>query len=207
LEIARHIFGEDFARLNASRSFEVWWKDTLVNSFVATNYLWSYPEILPIIEAAGCEFYSSSPRWADGNKYEWYKSASSMAQRSEKLRQDWAQHFAYFLTGLAGIVPGMDSPASAKVTDATAAWVNHLSDYAQTGRFADLVYPQALDTYLSGLRDPLYRRFGDDLEAFFAALHGTDAEHLRNTYQQSNLRNLWGTAYHYLCFTRDVSVF
>src|SRR5262249_22154603 len=34
LELARRLFGDDFARLNASRTFEAWWKDTLVLPFV-----------------------------------------------------------------------------------------------------------------------------------------------------------------------------
>src|SRR5207249_1652976 len=99
LKLAQRLFAEDFARLNSSRKFEAWWRDNLVNPFYASRCLWSFPEILAIVEAAGCEFHSSSPVWARLEHYNWYKNVPDAARRRSLLLADWRTHLAYFLTG------------------------------------------------------------------------------------------------------------
>ena len=63
LDIARRLFSDDFSRINASRTLESWWLDTLVNPLVSWHSLWSYDEMLTLLNLAGCEFLSSSPQW------------------------------------------------------------------------------------------------------------------------------------------------
>ena len=51
LKLAHTLFYDDFSNLKASRPFEVWWKDSLVNPFYAAEYLWSFQELIPLIDS------------------------------------------------------------------------------------------------------------------------------------------------------------
>jgi hypothetical protein len=47
LKLAKTFFNDEFMKLNASRTFYAWWKDTMVSPFVASQFLWSFKEIFP----------------------------------------------------------------------------------------------------------------------------------------------------------------
>ncbi|MGD0091381.1 MAG: methyltransferase domain-containing protein, partial [Planctomycetota bacterium] len=101
LAVARRLLGEDFARLKASRTFETWWKDTLVNPYYAPQWLWSFPEVVKLLEECECRPYATSPVWAAVDHFLWYKNPLSAAQRQARWLENWRARVPYFMSGLA----------------------------------------------------------------------------------------------------------
>ncbi len=208
LDLARRLFYEEFRKINVSRPFEAWWKDALVNSSVTSvTSLWSYAEILPVAEAAGFEFHASSPRWASLDHFNWYKNVPTPGERHARLLEGWAQVFPYFLTGVP--FTGRDTLAAPEdVTQAVVELVAGLSAYTLSGSGdpADFfTYPPVLDRYLASLGDPILTEFNEELQQLYRAACSGSADNLIHVYSNSNLRNLWGTPCHYICFTKGLS--
>jgi SAM-dependent methyltransferase len=203
LEIARQLFQDDFAQLHSSRSFDMWWQDTLINPFVASEYLWSYLELLPILEQAGCEFYSSSPVWATADRFQWYKTVVDTQERQENLLTEWLRVLPFFLTGLP-ITTSIG--ASVETIDSVATWIRHLTFYvhhpyevpgSDIGNL--FIVPALLESFLLQSTDQNLRSFGTELRKVYEALMGENAQEIIRTYQSTELRGLWGSAYHYIC--------
>lgn len=202
LDLARRLYGEEFARLEASRAFEVWWQDTLVNPFLEARWLWSYPEVLPLVEGEGCQFRATSPRWARVDDYRWYKSVEDGASRSLRLRRDWARHLPFFLTGIEA--PAAE-PAPAAVLEQAAELVARISRYT-TGacRIDAVTWPETLGQLLASSAVGGVRAAAQALGRLYAALPGPGAEALvRAWHDGQGLRDLWGAPYHYLSFGRE----
>lgn len=206
LRIAETLFGEDFARLNASRPFAAWWKDTLVNPFTVGDTYWSYPEIIPVIEQAGGEWLGTSPLWGLQDHFAWYKNAPAPAERHALMLEAWRRVFAYILTG---VKPRrLDAaPASPAVLQTVADLIAAISAYASDAPAGRLppppTWPAALDAYLSANEEPVVRAAAAELKALYAALAGNDGPALIAAYRAAaGLRTLWGTAYHYLSFVK-----
>lgn len=203
LALAKRLYADDFGKLSSSRSFEVWWKDTLVNPFVSFSYLWSYPELFSLLEIADAEFYSSSPSWSTIEQHRWYKSLSTAKERRSALLENWAKEFPYFLTGIP-LAQLQHAAPSNRLLAQIESWISQLSSFLQTGcDIGKLTYPHALDEYLSNLNEPAIRLFNSDMKTLYEALQGDDPARLMEAYHASSLRNLWGVPYHYLCITSN----
>jgi SAM-dependent methyltransferase len=208
LDLAKKLYGEDFARLSASRTFEAWWKDTLVIPFVGPQYLWSYPEMLVLVERAGCEFHSSSPRWALVDHFDWYKNRNTLASRHQRVLEDFRTMLPFFLSGLP---PSRQDPPSATdgVLEAVAGLIQSIGDFAldPAASIDRVSFPAVLSDYLTEGTGPRWQQFAAELQCLYEAAHGDVLDQLLAAYAQSEgLRRLWGTPYHYLCFTRPVGV-
>lgn len=201
LALARRLFAEEFARLQASRAFEVWWQDTLVNPFLESRWLWSYPEILPVVEGQGCELQATSPRWARVDDYRWYKNVGDAADRGRRLRRDWERNLPFFLTG---IDAAPEASAPAVVLEAVADLVARISQYTTGARGIEaLTWPEALGRFLAQCADSRVRAFGAELARFYGALAGSPQQDLVCAWHDATaVRDLWGAPYHYLCFCR-----
>jgi hypothetical protein len=209
LRLARQLYADDFARLNSSRTFGAWWKDTLVNPFYVTEYLWSFPAVLAILRDEGCDFYSSSPVWATSEHYKWYKNLTPPADRYDSVLRDWRASLAYFITGIRP-ARGREEPAEAEVVDALAAVTAGLSDASRMPESAAQppLYPLELNQYLARHADPMVQAVNGELKDVFRALHEPRADALCAAYARAGtLRSLWGTAYHYICFQRTYAQF
>ena len=209
LELARRLYGRDYAEISTSRPFEAWWADDLVTQFTAWVYLWSYQELVPLIENAGCEFYSSSPQWARLDHFEWYKNVDGREERHERLLDEWAGMLPYFLTGLDHVGRGHDrirgEIAGREVLGAVATLVARSSDYVhERNGAAQLVsYPDVLRRYLDGLGDPVLARLNEELGMLYKAMASEGLDELVSAYTETQyLGSTWGTHYHYLCFIR-----
>jgi SAM-dependent methyltransferase len=204
LHLAQQLFGEDFAKLNASRPFYAWWKDVLVNPLLVSAYLWSYPELLSLVEKAGCEFYSSSPMWNLSEHYNWYKNVFDTRSRHGQLLKEWSRSFPFFLTGFP-VSSAEGEPATNEVVAAIAEVIAQISEYTTAaGRSINPVsYPSALDDYLGKSRDSRVRRFNIEMKGLFQAARSSQLQDLISTYHRTkHVRNLWGTPYHYLCINK-----
>lgn len=203
-ELAEKLFGRDFARLNASRPFSAWWKDTLVNPLYTSQYLWSYPEVLPPVAQAGGEFYASSPRWSFSDHFTWYKNMPDNETRRQRLLDDWAMAFPYFLTGLPLSGSG-NEPATSKVIKAVSKLVARISEYTASADcpIDTVVYPPELDDYLEKSGDSGTRRFNSEMKKLYQTISTGSLDDLVDNYHGTELvRNLWGVPYHYLCFSK-----
>jgi SAM-dependent methyltransferase len=204
LQLAERLYRDDFRRLNSSRTFEAWWKDTLVNPFYLPEYLWSFPAVHSILRQEGCEFYSSSPVWATFQHYAWYKNFATPAERHEQVLRDWRSGLAYFLTGLRPGY-GRQEPAAEEVVRAVAAVTAGLGEATRSPAAADNAppYPVELDRYLAANPDALVRSVNNELKGLFRALRDPAAGAVFDAYERAaTVRPLWGTAYHYICFQR-----
>lgn len=205
LELARDYFAEDFAQLHSSRTFEAWWRDTLINPFCRSAHMWSLPEVMALVEQEGCEFHASSPAWQTADHFTWYKKTCAPEVRGQQILAAWRQNLPYFMTGLT-----TDGSACPLVTqglvDEVSTFVNNLGDWEiERGRTAIGVrFPARLGRYLEACPDARLRQVNSEWQAIFAALTGSRLVALRDAYRNAGLtRQLWGTAYHYLCFQRS----
>ena len=203
LEIARRFFEEDFLKLNASRTFETWWRDTLVTPVYLDSHLWSYPEMLAILQQHGAEVHATSPVWSSWEHYRWYKDVPSPADRNAGFLEDWQRNLFFFLTGLR---PSSQArPASPGVLEEAAQLVRTLS---LLGTAPSTVSPRVLqaEALLAFLETDPHEQaqgFARELARLFQVLGSDSASELLAAYKGSSLlRNLWGTAYHYLCFRK-----
>jgi hypothetical protein len=204
LELARRLYWQDFEQLNASRPFEAWWKDTLVNPFFVSAYLWSYPELLSLVERAGCEFYSSSPKWSSIEHFAWYKNVLGAKSRHQRLLDDWTKVFPFFLTGLCPSNGGFE-PATAEVVDSVSKVVTQISEYttAPSSSIDSVLYPSLLDEYFNKSKDSRLRRFNSEMKKLYEAVRSCQLEDLFSVYHRTKyVRNLWGAPYHYICFNK-----
>jgi SAM-dependent methyltransferase len=207
LELARRLYWQDFAQLNASRPFEAWWKDMLVNPLFASAYLWSYPELLPLVERAGCEFYSSSPKWDSIEYFTWYKNVGDAKSRHQRLLDDWTKAFPFFLTGLCPSKGGFE-PATAEVVDSVSKVVTQISEYttASSSSIDSVLYPSLLDEYFSKSKDLRLRRFNSEIKKLYETVRSCQLDDLLSVYHSTKyVRNLWGAPYHYICFNKLAS--
>lgn len=202
LALAQELYGAAFGRIKASRPFAAWWKDLLVNPFYADRYLWSYQELLPILESAGAELLSTSPRWFAEEAFRWYKDVPEPGQRHRDVGQAWLRNFGGMLTGKAPQA-AQDQPASQGLVDAVAALVLGISDYTEGLRDrAAVSLPPALGQWLGQSRDASQTALGQSLEQVHAALGAGSLADFRAGMQASGLADLWGSAYHYISFVR-----
>jgi dTDP-4-dehydrorhamnose reductase/predicted O-methyltransferase YrrM len=213
LEFARHLYQDAFAELSSSRTFEMWWKDTLVNPFVTSRLLWSYPELFSLIEEAGCEFYSCSPRWVSYDHFQWYKRVSSPAEHRDALLENWRRALPYFLTGLPLSSPVESEAAPDEVINTIAEWIDRISAFTREQNpkesielLPTIAYPDGLDQYLRGSHNKDLKRFSQELKRLYDVLCEDDQKRLIDTYSSLSLSHLWGSAYHYLCIIGSKSV-
>lgn len=204
--LATTLFGEDFAKLNASRPLKAWWMDNLVNPFYSGAYLWSLPEILPLLENAGCRFLSSSPKWSLTDHFQWYKNAPDTSAIHQDVLMDWHKAFPYLLTGRR---PRLlePAPAVAETISDIAALVTTMSEEAKDEFYlcshSPSRYPGSLDQSLCESGDPRLQELNVDLQNVFDALASNDVDALVSTYRGAlQLRSTWGTPYQYLSFIK-----
>ena len=206
LNLARQMFADDFSNINASRAFESWWEDALVAPYFPGRYLWSFPEILPLIESAGCEFYSSSPRWHSSDHLRWYKDVDSDEKRRGDLLADSSRAFVYDCTGLKPLTLD-NSETPQEVLSSVWELVSHLSDYSvgYAGPIEAVAYPQVVSQFFEGIGDPRLAQFNLEMEHIFRVARTGNCDDLLSAYHGSTLlRQLWGTTGSYVCFSKPI---
>lgn len=204
LELARRLYSQDFSRLNASRPFEVWWKDMLVNPLFVSAYLWSYSELLSLMERSGYEFYSSSPKWSMVEHFDWYKNVVDAKSRHQRLLDDWMKAFPFFLTGIHQST-GELKPPTPKVINSVSNLVTQILEYTTIPicSIDSVLYPSLLDEYFGKSKDSRLLQFNSEMRRLYEATKSCQLEDLISVYHRTEyIRNLWGTPYHYICFNK-----
>lgn len=208
LKIAERLFGQDYSRLKASRPFEAWWKDTLVNPLAVFSSCWSYLEILSKLENLDCEFYSSSPKWVFMDQFKWYKNVSSSLELKNVMLEQFASVFPYFLTGIP-ITRQSALLASGEVIESFSNLTHLLLDYSQARNplinpvsVDSIEYPVEVADYLDKYPDPGLQTFNKELKEIINMLKEEKLEEFINYYRSTSISGLWGTPYHYICFQK-----
>jgi hypothetical protein len=205
LAIARRLLGEDFARLKASRTFETWWKDTLVNPYYAPRWLWSFPELAQLLEECQCLPYATSPVWAAVDHFRWYKDPLSLEQRKVRWLESWRSRLPYFMSSLAplGGTEETVSAGTARAVEDFAAAMTAGTEYTPAKARVP-AYPALVEQFLAQNSDERIHRFSRELKTLLEALQGERSQEIIACYHGTQLlRNLWGAPYHYLCFQRQ----
>jgi len=203
LAVARRLFEEDFSLISSSRKFEAWWKDTLVNPLVSSKYLWSFEEMVKILERCDCLPYSTSPVWSTSDQYRWYKNLREPGHIKIKWMSDWIYSLRYFISGLAAIDTSTKS-LGADTVCAVKDFVCALFDGAEQTPVKVPEYPEKIDLLLSSSNDVRLRLFNMELKTLLSLLGGTSVADILTCYRNTIfLRHSWGTPYHYLCFQRE----
>jgi hypothetical protein len=208
LELARALFEEDYGKLNSSRPFSAWWKDTLVNPFYVSRFLWSFPEILPVIEAADGTFLSSSPQWSTAGHFTWYKATRSLpSQWHGEVIESWRRSFASILIG-SGHRFVSEEPAPLEALTAVSDLVEACSQYTTSEEpnqhTPDFAYPPALEGFFRSSGEAALLSLNEDLQRVSETVtKADDAAAIVAAYRRATqLRSAWGTAYHYLSFVK-----
>jgi SAM-dependent methyltransferase len=206
LDMATDLYSQDFGELNGSRSMEAWWKDNLVNPFITAEHFWSHPELLTIVESAGCNFFSSSPQWDLSAHFAWYKNVSDPDRWRGNHLSEWSRAFTYLCTGLRPVGVGQEE-APQEVITAVGDLVSSVSKYTQDFSISigKLEYPPVLSRFFSSLDDPRIATLNEELERVYKVASSGDLDALLSSYHDSiQLRNLWGACYHYFCFNKPL---
>jgi SAM-dependent methyltransferase len=204
LGLAQDLFGNAFGKLNASRSLRTWWKDNLVSPFITMPYLWSFPELLPLIEQAGCEFYASSPGFSSVDDFSWYKNVPTVVNRHLRLLEHVRNSFVYFLMG----APQRYAvPAAQEVMDSVLSLQQAITvlTTCPTPRIDTIHFPAPLREYLAAHPDPEVKAFGTDLGRFFESMRLDSLPALlRACAEIPSMQTLWGASYFYVAFKKPL---
>lgn len=203
LRLAKVLYSEDFAQINASRPFEAWWRDALINPFVAWKHFWTYQTFIPLLEKADCEFYSSSPKWTLIDGFSWYKNVSYGKKRHKRLLSDWYRAFPFFLTGLPLSDP---KPATSEVVETVSDLIDRMSNYiaSHDASIDSISYPSQLDNYLNKSKERNLSGFNEEMKRLFDAVKSGQLKELISSYREARcVRKLWGTPCHYISFIKQ----
>ena len=204
LDIASAFFQEDFQKLNASRSFETWWRDTMVAPVYTAQDLWSCRDILPVIESSGCLLQATSPVWSTWEHFNWYKNTTVLSEVNTRFLDEWKRHLAYFVTGFRPYTECQSIALESAIADAeylvqalSRVAEGELDPVALRGRTSDLL------AYFRTHPDDRFGVLADQLSLLMEALSAESYEGLLTIYQESSLlRSAWGTPYHYFCIKK-----
>ena len=203
LNLAHELFNDDFSSIAASRPFEVWWKDALVSPWT-NNHLWSYQEIIPIIEQAGCEFHSSSPKWATVDAFDWYKNVHTPSERHQSLLRSWGASFPYFMTGMPQR-RGVNPLPEHNMLQRLLTFIGEISDYTapKVSSKPPPTYPEEVHSYFTRCKDPDTQEFSNDLKNIYRSAKTDSLPDLLATYHSCRIfRRCWGAHYHYVSFVK-----
>lgn len=205
LLIAQRLFLDDFSQLNASRPFPAWWKDNLVNPVTNSSTLWSFQEVVALIQESGCEFLSSSPRWATIDHFAWYKDVRCSADRHETLLENWRRNFLFFLTGKPVFDAGYQVPSDNVISE-IAALVSRALDFTQHDDVngQPLRFSQEISDFLCSVGLQHITQLNNELKLLYEAIGSAGFRELLETYHRSvYLRECWGMPYQYVSFVKQ----
>lgn len=207
LDLASRLYLHDFQQLNASRPFQAWWQDVLLNPSVRWHNLWTYQQLIPILETSGCEFYSSSPRWVSADSYTWYKNVANVATRHRRILAQWFEVFPFFLTGTCPASMRTE-PVSDGVVEAVSTLLLSISEYVadRSRTVSAITYPPQLGEYLESFGDAQLIRYNGEIKDVYRAVQSNSVGEVVGAYHRAgSLRRLWGAPYHYICFSKLAS--
>ena len=203
MAVAKRLFYDKFRTINASRPFEAWVKDQLLNPFICSSGIWSVPELLDLADRCSVVYQSCSPGWAQIDTG-WYKNITTPVQRHQNLLAQWKKKIPYFVTGqwFDDSFPqaGQDTVA------ALGALVDYLSDYnhiSGSAQISSLEFPKAIDGYFKNLNVQHLDTFCSDVHDLFGCLRNDDIEKIIRAYHDSIFQDWWGVPYQYFCFTKE----
>ena len=209
LAMAERLFANSYGRLSASRSFQAWWKDQLVNPYFISHYMWSFQEVFHLLAQNKMSYHASSPRWDMADHYRWYKDIENSDRNFDGILRQWRNKFLFILTGKPYSI---NIPAAAsnccieRVIEDCAGFVDSVSRFVlgYPNQAFNLEIPDSLRHYVATYAENDAIQLFDEAKELLEAARSTNLESIINVYHQSvALNNTWGTAYHYISLQKQ----
>ena len=203
-KIAVKLFGNEYDKLNTTRPILTWWKDAIVNPFNTGEFLWSFMDVISLIETENCEFWASSPIWSNVDSFQWYKNTQTIKERHLALKENFNKIFPYFITGINNDLTGFSVP-SIKLINNISLFIDEAGKYTtSTDPYYDLTLPTGLSELFRSANNKLFNLLSDDIENMFITLAENDPEKILNTYSNTDiLKSLWGNTMFYIAFKKN----
>jgi hypothetical protein len=163
--------------------------------------LWNLEEILPLVEAAGCEVRSTSPVGASADAHNWYKNVPDTSRRHATLLDCRRRDLWFWLTGQS-VSPNPNSEPGPNVVAELETTIDALiaSGLDLSTRYSGPV-PCEVGRYLTEA-SPLLSGIARSIEQACRALSGSSEDDVIAAYMHGDLRGVWGAPYHYVCIAR-----
>jgi hypothetical protein len=204
LNVAKEFFLEDFGKISTSRNFESWWRDQLISPFYCLPYLWSYKHIIPLIEKGGCEIHATSPTWTFDNHFTWYKDLLSQTDHHTNLLKATNYMLPFFISGIPYFPNYIDTNESYDIQPVDH-FIQEISDYTSTfpSKKDFPCYPKELESLFNSYNNAPLQSINFIMKNIFNNKFNSNYEKYLFKYISSKqLRNIWGTPYHYISFLK-----
>ena len=201
LKIAIHLFGEEYDKLNTTRPIRTWWKDAIVSPFNTGEFLWSFLDVITILEEENCEFWSSSPSWSSIDSFQWYKNHVATRDRHNALKKNFETILPYILTGICEDL-GKFAPATNTMISNFAKFVNAAAKYTTSDDSSfNVSLPDGLIQFLRSGNSHSFKLLSDDIGGLFKSLMQPNPRKIREYYNNTKkLKYLWGNTMFYVVF-------
>ena len=137
--------------------------------------------------------------------FKWYKQINDKSSYNQNLMNEWAREFPFILTGIKtnkkNPIPDLNT------IEAVPKFLRQISDYRKRKiSVNEIEYPIELGYFLKYSQDPFLQDFNEDLKNVFDAVK-KDTYEIIKTYRETKvLKELWGTPYHHICFTKNLNM-
>ncbi|GAF72431.1 unnamed protein product, partial [marine sediment metagenome] len=190
-----------YNKLNTTRPIITWWKDAIVSPFNTGEFLWSFVDVVIILEEENCEFWASSPSWSRIDSFQWYKNHIATRDRHNALKKNFKAILPYMLTGICEDLTKC-APATNEMINNLANFVNAAAKYTRSDDSSfNFSLPDGLSQLLRSANNHSFNLLSDDLERLFNALKLSSAKRIRECYSNTKkLKYLWGNTMFYIAF-------
>lgn len=200
---AVQLFGKEYEALNTTRPILTWWKDAIVSPYNTGKFLWSFLDVINLIELENCEFWSSSPNWSSVDRFKWYKNTQSIKDRHRSLRHNFKQVFPYFITGMNEGIMEFSEPTIDLINNISL-FIDNAGKYTTSSDSPfNLELPNGLRELLLSGKNKSFDLLSDDIEQLFITLSKNDPHNIIKIYRKTKiLKSLWGNTMFYLTFKK-----
>ena len=180
-----------------------WWKDAIVSPYNTGEFLWSFMDVISLIEAENCEFWASSPIWSSVDSFQWYKNTQTIKGRHLALKENFKQVFPYFITGINEDLMKF-SQATPTLINNFSLFIDEAAEYTTSDNTVyNLSLPDGLVELLCSADNKSFNLLSDDIENLFLALSEKDPDSIKKSYRNTKvLKSLWGNTMFYIAFQK-----
>ena len=201
--IAIQLFGEEYNKLNTTRPIRTWWKDAIVSPFNTGEFLWSFLDVITILEEEGCEFWASSPAWSTVDSFQWYKNHVTTGDRHKALKRNFRDNLPYILTGICMDLSQF-TPVTNEILNNLSDFINAAAKYTTSEATSfSLALPDELTQLLRSANNNSFNLLSDDLEGLFNVLSLSYPKRISEYFSNTKkLKYLWGNTMFYIVFCK-----
>lgn len=209
-ELARTLFGDQFASIDHSRAFEKWAKDTVLNPLYVPRHFLDFPQTLAALPS-DFALHASWPNYLDHDDLVWHKNIKDAATlRAETLRGYYARapHFIHSIPHRPGTLELFDPKDGARILKALDACYKGLDGARRAQAEDPAAHIAALKEFRRALAPHRQARLSasvvDQALALFKAVAAPkgEASFIRAWKARKRLQALWGSPGQHFAFQR-----